>query len=64
MAVKKIKDYHCCATCTHFKAEKTQSGMIYFCSRLGYETNPKYQFNCWNPKENIRKLMDKREEAK
>lgn len=54
-----MKDYHCCAACQHFKAERKQQGMIYTCSRLGYETKPNYKFNCWNPKENIKRLMEK-----
>ncbi|WP_139070174.1 hypothetical protein [Bacillus sp. FJAT-27225] len=57
------KDFHCCATCQHFKAEKTTGGMNYFCSRLGYETKPTYKFNCWSPKDQIIKLMQKRTEG-
>ena len=33
-----MKDFHCCATCRHFKAEKKLEGMHYFCSRLGFGT--------------------------
>ncbi|HEU4965300.1 MAG TPA: hypothetical protein VFV52_15835 [Bacilli bacterium] len=51
--------FHCCATCRHFAQEKGQQGMRYFCSRLGFDTMPNYQFNCWNPKDNVRKLMEK-----
>nr|WP_180968320.1 hypothetical protein [Cytobacillus massiliigabonensis] len=54
--------FHACATCIHFQAEKTQKGMRYFCKRLGYETRPNYQFNCWAPKKNVQKLINKRME--
>nr|WP_239581223.1 hypothetical protein [Jeotgalibacillus terrae] len=53
--------FHVCATCIHFHSDKTKSGrMRYFCERLGYETKPGYKFNCWEPKEHVKKLMDKR----
>jgi hypothetical protein len=51
--------YHCCATCQHYRVEKTASGHASKCSRLGFATEPKYQFNCWDPKEQVRKLMEK-----
>lgn len=53
------KSFQCCASCIHFLAKREQDGMKYYCSRLKYETNPKYQFNCWTPKERVRKLMEK-----
>ncbi|PGY08497.1 hypothetical protein COE25_21280 [Bacillus sp. AFS031507] len=53
-----MKDFHCCATCRHFKVEKKPEGMHYFCSRLGFETKTNYQFNCWSPRENIKKIID------
>ncbi|MDQ0337510.1 hypothetical protein J2S00_000280 [Caldalkalibacillus uzonensis] len=56
----KRADFHCCATCIHFKVEKGHSHITYRCARLGYETKPAYQFNCWEPKENVRQLMTKR----
>lgn len=37
-----------------------QSRTTYRCSRLGYETKPKYQFKCWSPKQNVKKIMKKR----
>ncbi|MEH7302259.1 hypothetical protein [Neobacillus drentensis] len=52
-----MKDYHCCATCKHFKIEKKSSNIAYFCSRLGYQTKTNYKFNCWDPKEQIKNLM-------
>ncbi|WP_253702039.1 hypothetical protein [Bacillus sp. FJAT-27445] len=55
-----MKDFHCCATCQHFRAEKKIEGMKYFCTRLGYETKPKYKFNCWSPKEHVQELMKKK----
>ncbi|WP_449622284.1 hypothetical protein [Robertmurraya sp. Marseille-Q9965] len=49
-----------CASCIHFRAKREHRGMKYHCSRLGYETKPSYQFDCWSPKETVRKLMEKR----
>lgn len=54
--------YHVCATCVNYKIEKKDAIMNYYCGRLGFETNPKYQFQCWTPKEQVRKLMDKRDQ--
>ncbi|UCZ55427.1 hypothetical protein LGQ02_10760 [Bacillus shivajii] len=54
-----MKKFHCCATCIHFRAQKTKERMTYYCSRLGYETKPTYEFNCWEPKEQVKKLMEK-----
>ncbi|MDZ5473187.1 hypothetical protein SM124_15825 [Bacillus sp. 31A1R] len=56
--------FHACATCTHFRPEKVENGMRYFCNRLGYDTKPDYQFNCWTPKEHVIKLMEKRKEER
>ncbi|MBS4190967.1 hypothetical protein KHA94_12315 [Bacillus sp. FJAT-49705] len=56
----KIESFHACATCIHFQAKKNKTGMNYFCKRLGYETKPNYQFQCWTPKEHVQKLMKKR----
>jgi hypothetical protein len=52
--------FHACATCVNFNTQKRKDGMYYFCSRLGYETKPDYQFNCWTPKEQVVRLMEKR----
>lgn len=52
-----MKDYHCCATCKHFTVKKKPDGMFYYCNRLGYETKTTYKFNCWDPKDNIKKLI-------
>jgi len=57
-----MKKFHCCATCTHFLAERKDGKMNYYCKRLGYETKTHYQFYCWTPKEKVRNLMKKREE--
>ncbi|MGG2027191.1 hypothetical protein AB1282_15950 [Gottfriedia sp. S16(2024)] len=54
-----MKDFRCCATCQHFKAEKQVKGMKYYCSRLGFETMTNYKFNCWSPNENVKKLINK-----
>ncbi|TYS66628.1 hypothetical protein [Bacillus infantis] len=58
------KSFHACATCIHFQAERAGGKMEYRCRRLGFDTLPYYQFNCWDPKENVRKLMEKREGGK
>jgi hypothetical protein len=55
------RSFHVCATCIHFRAERAGGKMEYRCGRLGYETKPHYQFNCWVPKDNVKKLMKKRE---
>jgi hypothetical protein len=49
--------FHACATCINFKAEKSVDNLKYYCARLGFETKTHYQFDCWNPKENVKKLM-------
>nr|WP_097159857.1 hypothetical protein [Bacillus oleivorans] len=54
-----MKDFHCCATCVHFQAIKASGKMVYKCKRLGFETKTHYKFNCWTPKEKIKKLMEK-----
>ncbi|MCM3440725.1 hypothetical protein AB3Z07_16225 [Metabacillus halosaccharovorans] len=54
------KTYQVCATCIHFEAMREDKKMIYYCSRLKYETKPTYSFNCWNPKEHVKRLMEKR----
>jgi hypothetical protein len=54
------KCFHCCATCRHFTAEKKDGGgMRYHCIRLGYETKTTYQFSCWDPKDQVKKLIRK-----
>ncbi|SDJ57886.1 hypothetical protein [Salimicrobium halophilum] len=55
--------YHCCATCKHFRIEvqENRSKRIY-CERLGFDTKPTYQFNCWDPKERVKKAMEKESE--
>ena len=58
--MKEIDAFHACSTCVNFLAIKKDIGMRYFCDRLGYETKPNYKFNCWEPKEHVKKLMDKR----
>ncbi|WP_423407179.1 hypothetical protein AABM38_15160 [Heyndrickxia sp. MSNUG] len=49
--------FHACATCIHFRPEKSGDSLKYYCARLGFETKTHYQFDCWNPRENIKKLM-------
>ncbi|WP_170169142.1 hypothetical protein [Mesobacillus subterraneus] len=52
--------FHACATCINFQAEKQGGKMKYWCGRLGYETKSHYKFNCWDPKENVKKLIAKK----
>ncbi|HET7580451.1 MAG TPA: hypothetical protein VFK33_14315 [Bacillales bacterium] len=54
--------FHCCASCRHFSIEKRDERIVPFCARLGYETNPKWQFNCWNPKDRVRRTMARERE--
>jgi hypothetical protein len=56
----KTNRFHVCATCIHFRVEKEKGRIIYRCHRLGYETKPTYQFNCWHPKEQVVQLMKKK----
>lgn len=55
-----MKDFHCCASCIHFKALKELRSMKYYCSRLGFETKTNYKFDCWSPNENVLKLLNKK----
>lgn len=54
-----MKDFHCCATCIHFSAERDNKIMKYKCIRLSFNTLPSHKFDCWTPKENVKKLMIK-----
>lgn len=54
------KKFHACATCKNFIAQRKSGEMTYKCSRLGFDTKPSYQFNCWDPKDHVKKLMKKR----
>jgi len=51
--------FHACATCIHFHAFRMDGNMKYKCERLGYDTKPSYQFNCWTPKEHVLRLIEK-----
>nr|WP_233096225.1 hypothetical protein [Alicyclobacillus sp. SO9] len=54
--------YHCCASCVYFRSERRDRGeLLMYCSRLGYDTKPSYQFNCWTPKERVRERILKDE---
>lgn len=56
-----MKNYHCCATCVHYEIRKGTREKFY-CSRLNFATQPKYQFSCWQPKEHIIIKLQKKEE--
>lgn len=47
------KDYHCCATCEHFRITRTDAGIVTRCARLGYATQTRYRFKCWQPRPDI-----------
>lgn len=52
------KNYHCCATCEHFRITRTDDGPALRCARLGYATKTHYRFNCWQPRTDIRSKME------
>lgn len=54
---KTLAHYHCCASCRHLDIQQTEQETRTYCSRLGYETKPNYQFNCWNPKPRVKQAM-------
>jgi len=49
--------FHACATCINFRTDKNGRNLKYYCERLGFETKTHYQFDCWNPKDSVKKLM-------
>jgi hypothetical protein len=53
-----IERYHCCASCVHFIAKRTDKGVQTYCSRLGYDTRPNWKFDCWTPKERIKQRLN------
>ncbi|RJS62465.1 hypothetical protein CJ483_05035 [Bacillus sp. PK3_68] len=55
-----VNHFHACATCRHFQPVKAEKGMRYYCARLQYETKPRYQFNCWDPKDQVVKLLNRK----
>ncbi|TCP54484.1 hypothetical protein EV586_104102 [Tumebacillus sp. BK434] len=55
--------FHCCATCQHYSIVEEAGKRKSKCARLGFDTQPKYQFDCWNPKENVQKLMEKEKDS-
>ncbi|WP_372508828.1 hypothetical protein [Pseudalkalibacillus decolorationis] len=52
--------FHCCASCIHFRTYRGKKPIEYRCQRLGFQTRPEYKFDCWNPKEQVKKLMEKK----
>ena len=55
-----VEHYHHCASCRHFGFRQEGEKNIPFCTRLGYDTKPKFQFDCWDPKERVRKQLQLR----
>lgn len=49
-----VDHYHHCASCRHFGHRDENGRKIPMCLRLGYRTNPSYQFNCWDPKPRVK----------
>ncbi|SDY27634.1 hypothetical protein [Salimicrobium album] len=59
-----IERYHCCATCKHFRIDVQDNGdRRIYCERLGFDTKPTYQFNCWDPKDRVKEAMKQEEES-
>ncbi len=57
-----LNRFHCCSTCIWYEVKKKRGGPpVFRCSRLGYETKPTYQFDCWQPKERVKKRMEREE---
>ncbi|WEG14894.1 hypothetical protein PU629_04380 [Pullulanibacillus sp. KACC 23026] len=52
--------YHHCASCRHFGFREQDGKKQPMCTRLGYDTLPHYQFNCWNPKPRVKMAMQKK----
>ncbi|WP_188691313.1 hypothetical protein [Pullulanibacillus camelliae] len=55
-----VEHYHHCATCQHFAFREEQEKKIPICKRLGFDTHPSYQFDCWNPKSRVRQKLHER----
>ena len=45
--------FHCCAACIHFRSVRSVDRVRTYCDRLGYETKPTYQFDCWVPNDRV-----------
>ncbi len=61
--VRMTNRYHCCATCKHFRIDRFEDGSRrVYCKRLGFDTKPTYQFNCWDPKDRVVKAMKEEKE--
>jgi len=56
--------FHACATCIHYGIIRMDNKQQFLCTRLGYETRPNYRFNCWTPKDHVRKLIEREREKK
>lgn len=49
--------FHCCATCIHYHVNTSVRPLEYLCKRLGYATHPTYKFDCWQPKEQVQRIL-------
>lgn len=57
---KIIDHYHHCASCRHFGFRSEGGKKLPICTRLGFDTKPYYQFNCWDPKPRVREAMEEK----
>ncbi|WP_085521311.1 hypothetical protein [Tuberibacillus sp. Marseille-P3662] len=55
-----INHYHACASCRHFGHDDRQGKQVPICRRLGYDTQPDWQFNCWDPKPRVKQAIHKK----
>ena len=55
-----IEHYHHCASCRHYGFRKEGGKSTPICTRLGFDTQPHYQFNCWDPKPRVKEAMERR----
>ncbi|MBM7680225.1 hypothetical protein JOD43_000384 [Pullulanibacillus pueri] len=55
-----VDHYHHCATCQHFGFRAEENKKYPMCTRLGFDTKPEYQFDCWDPKPRVRAAIQKK----
>lgn len=59
-----MEKYRYCASCIHFGIIRQEKNISFQCNRLGYNTDPKYQFHCWTPKERVKRKIQIEGEGK
>jgi len=50
-----------CATCIHIVRVETPEERFFRCERLGWRTEPRYQFSCWEERPRTVKMTVHRE---